>query len=154
MSVYREAKGSIVLKAVIVLLVAVLVYVIYEPYQIREQENTYRRESRLRMLNIRAAQLQYINRFFRYNTSLDSLVQFVHDSLIAKNTGMEMFVPLSHGAFTPESLLHSPKSLRPYMLSVNDTSRIKKYLLECPDGYGSIGSVDDDMRVNKASWED
>jgi hypothetical protein len=154
MSVYHEAKGSLLNKVIIVILLAVLIYVIYEPYKIREQEEFYKRESRTRMLNIRAAQLQYINRFFRYNTSLDSLVQFIHDSVMAKGSWQGIFLPLSNGLFVPESLLHSPKSLRPYELSVNDTSRIKKYLLVCPDGYGSIGSITDDSRVNKASWEE
>lgn len=154
MSVYHEAKGSLLYKAIIALLLALLVYVIYEPYKIREEEEFYKRESRARMLNIRAAELQYINRFFRYNTSLDSLVKFIQDSLIAKGADQGVFVPLSNGLFVPESLLHSPKSLLPYKLAVNDTSRIKKYLLECPDGYGSIGSVTDDSRVNKASWVD
>lgn len=154
MSVYHEAKGSVLNKIIIAILLAALVYVIYEPYKIREQEEFYKRESRLRMLNIRAAQLQFINRFFRYNTSLDSLVQFIKDSLVAKGSIEGIFLPLSNGAFVPESLLHSPKTFRPYVLAVNDTSRIKKYLLECPDGYGSIGSVTDDSRVNKASWED
>lgn len=154
MSVYHEAKGSVLYKVIIALLFALLVYVIYEPYKIREAEEFYKRESRARMLNIRAAELQYINRFFRYNTSLDSLVTFIRDSLIAKGADKGVFVPLSNGLFVPESLLHSPKSFLPYKLAVNDTSRIKKYLLECPDGYGSIGSVTDDSRVNKASWVD
>ncbi|MGH2568649.1 MAG: hypothetical protein ACRDGA_09935 [Bacteroidota bacterium] len=154
MSVYHEAKGSVLYKAIIVVLFALLVYVVYEPYKIRAEEEQYKRESRLRMLNIRAAELQYINRFFRYNTSLDSLVTFIKDSLVASGLEKEIFHPLSSGLFAPESLLHAPKSLRPYRLAVNDTSRIKKYLLECPDGYGSVGSVTDDSRVNKASWEE
>jgi hypothetical protein len=35
-----------------------------------------------------------------------------------------------------------------------DTTVIKKYVVEDPDGYGSIGSLTDDSRVNKASWEE
>ncbi len=154
MSVYQQPKGSIIYKAIIVVLVGLLIYVIYEPYQIREQERQFRHESRLRMLNVREAQLQHINRFFRYNSSVDSLVQFIRDSLIAQNINLERFRPLSHGLFTPESLLYSPRTHRPYILMADDTSRIKKYFLQCPDGHGSIGSMDDDTRVNKASWED
>jgi len=154
MSVYHEAKGSLVYKAIIVVLLALLIYVVYEPYTVREMEDAYRRESRARMINIRTAQLQHIYRFNRYNSSLDSLVQFVNDSLVANSEVMKNFIPLTSGTFAPESLLHSPKSFRFYELIAVDTSRIKKYELRCPDGYGSIGSLTDDGRVNKASWED
>ena len=154
MSVYHEAKGSPIYKGIIVVLLALLVYVVYEPYTIKAAEEAYRAESRTRMLNIRAAQLQYINRYFRYNSSLDSLVQFVHDSLLTSGSWQEIFLPLSGGIFAPESLLHSPKSWRSYQFTAVDTARIKKYELICPDGYGSIGTLTDDTRVNKASWED
>ena len=41
-----------------------------------------------------------------------------------------------------------------YKLAVDDSSTVKKYLLEDPDGYGSIGSLTDDQKVNKASREE
>jgi hypothetical protein len=154
MSVYQQPKGSIVNKIIIALLLGALIYVIYEPYQIRKQEDLYKRESRLRMLNIRTAQLQHISKFYRYNSSLDSLVQFVKDSILAQGLANETFKPLSHGTFAVESLLYSPKSHRPYTFSALDTTRIKKYYLECPDGYGSIGSLTEDAKINKASWEE
>ncbi|MCI0705960.1 MAG: hypothetical protein L0Y80_00560 [Ignavibacteriae bacterium] len=154
MSVYHEAKGSPIYKGIIVALLALLVYVVYEPYTIKAEEEAWRAESRARMLNIRAAQLQYINRFYRYNSSLDSLVTFIKDSLISTNPWQTYFVPLEGGEFSPESLLRSPKSGQPYQFTAVDTTRIKKYELICPDGYGSIGSLTDDGRVNKASWTD
>jgi len=152
MSITREAKGSIILKIIIVLLMAVLVYVIYEPYQIQAQEESYRSESRLRMVNIRAAQLQFIGQHGRYVSTLDSLVMFINT--LPDSIRSSAFLPLSGGTFTAELLLTSPKSNRPYVLVSVDTSAIKKYVLEDPDGYGSIGSLTDDARVNKASWED
>lgn len=152
MSISREAQGSNILKIVIVILAAVLVYVIYEPYQIQAQEESYRSESRLRMLNIRAAQLQHIGQYGRYASTLDSLVTFIQT--LPDSVRTTSFVALSGGTFTPQSLLVAPKSGQPYMLASVDTTAIKKYLLEDPDGYGSIGSLTDDSRVNKASWED
>ncbi len=152
MSITRESKGSIILKVIIVILMAVLVYVIYEPYQIQAQEEAYRKESRLRMENIRSAQLQFIGQHGRYASTLDSLVMFI--DTLPDSTRTVTFKPLANGTFTPESLLATPKSDRPYVLVSIDTSAIKKYLLEDPDGYGSIGSLTDDSRVNKASWED
>ncbi|HWP82241.1 MAG TPA: hypothetical protein VNN76_06270 [Bacteroidota bacterium] len=154
MSIYHESKGSPVLKAIIVVLLGVLLYVLYEPYQVREREENYKKESRLRMMNIRTAQLQYISEKGVYANSLDTLVAFVKEKLAAGAIDPSIFKPLSHGAFTPDSLLKTPKSQRPYSLQTVEQTVIKKYLLEDPDGYGSIGSLTDDTRVNKASWEE
>ncbi|GJQ19777.1 MAG: hypothetical protein HBSIN02_01320 [Bacteroidia bacterium] len=152
MSVYQEAKGSPILKGIIVLLSLALLYVLYEPYKIREEEERFRAESRARMINLRQAQLLHIGYRGRYNTSVDSLVQFIytlHDTIRTS-----YFRPLVMSPFVPESLLHTPKSWKPYALQVVDTTAIMKYLLEDPDGYGSVGSLTDDARVNKASWEE
>jgi hypothetical protein len=154
MSIYHESKGSPILKAIIVILVGVLIYVLYEPYQIRQREEMFKKESRLRMMNIRAAQLAYISEHGRYCSSVDSLVSFIKEKLQAGTLEAAVFKPLTHGSFEPDSLLHSPKSQRPYSLQTVETTVIKKYLLEDPDGYGSIGSLTDDTRVNKASWEE
>lgn len=154
MSIYHESKGSPILKAIIVVLLGVLVYVLYEPYQIRQREEMFKKESRLRMMNIRAAQLAYISEYGRYCSSLDSLVAFIKERLQDGKLDPSVFKPLTHGTFEPDSLLHSPKSLKPYSLQTIETTVIKKYLLEDPDGYGSIGSLTDDTRVNKASWEE
>lgn len=151
MSVYHEAKGSPILKGVIVVLLGILLYVLYQPYQIREEEEAFRRESRARMINIRQGQLLHIGANSRYAESLDSLVAFIRtrpDSLVAA-----YFQPLTMSAFVPESLLHTPKTWRPYQLTAVDTTIIKKYFVDDPDGYGFIGSLTDDQRVNKASWE-
>ncbi len=151
MSVYHEAKGSPILKGVIVVLLGILLYVLYEPYQIREEEEAFRRESRARLINIRQGQLLHIGARSRYAESLDSLVAFIRtrpDTLVAA-----YFQPLTMSAFVPESLLHTPKTWRPYRLTAVDSTIIKKYLVDDPDGYGSIGSLTDDQRVNKASWE-
>lgn len=152
MSVYQEAKGSPILKGVIALLFVILAYVLYEPYQIRKEEETYQNESRARLINLRQAQLLHISQRSRYNTSLDSLVQFIHT--LPDSTRTAYFKPLVLSSFVPESLLHAPKSWKSYRLQVVDTTAIMKYILEDPDGYGSIGSLTDDSRVNKASWEE
>jgi hypothetical protein len=128
--------------------------VLYEPYQIREQEEAFKKESRLRMMNIRVAQLQYISEKGVYCTSLDTLVAFIKMKLDSGLLNPIIFKPLSHGSFSLDSLFRTPKSQRPYVLQTVETTVIKKYLLEDPDGYGSIGSLTDDARVNKASWEE
>ncbi|MEX2189768.1 MAG: hypothetical protein WEB33_03600 [Bacteroidota bacterium] len=151
MSVYHESKGSPILKGVIVVLLGILLYVLYEPFQIREEEEAFKRESRARLINIRQGQLLHIGATSAYAASLDSLVAFIRtrpDSVLAS-----YFQPLTMSTFAPESLLHTPKTWRPYRLTAVDTTVIKKYLVDDPDGYGSIGSLTDDQRVNKASWE-
>lgn len=153
MSIYHEARGSIILKVVIVILIGILLYVIYQPYQIREQEELYKRESRSRMVNIRTAELAYIERFNRYTASLDTLVNFIKDSMMTSPSQTALFKPLTSGPFVPESLLFAPKSHKPYSLTAVDTTRIMKYYLEDPDNFGAIGSLTDDSRINKASWE-
>lgn len=153
MSIYQEAHGSIVLKIIIALLIGILIYVIYEPYHIRQQEDIFKRESRTRMINIRTAQLAYIERFNRYTGSLDTLVQFINDSLLTVPSDRVVFKPLVSGPFVPESLKYAPRSHRPYVLTSIDTTRIMKYLLEDPDGFGTVGSLTDNSKINKASWE-
>ncbi len=149
-----QPKGSVILKIIIVLLVAILVWVIYEPYTIMKQELVFREESRLRMENLRQAELLHLDRFGLYISNLDSLIHFIKtDPDISANLD-SIFKPLSEGTFSVDSLKYTPKSHRPYEIQVDDTSVVKKYLLEDPDGYGSIGSLDDDRKVNKASWEE
>jgi hypothetical protein len=83
------------------------------------------------------------------------------------------FIALSDGQFTPDSLLRTPKSQQPFTLKIDSTETADtvvnrrgrivkiekhsvvgtKYYLEDPDGYGSIGSLDNDALKNTASWE-
>ena len=154
MSVYSQAKGSPILKGVIVVLFGILFYVLYEPYQVREQVEINRRESRARLMNIRAAQLMYITDFAKYAPSIDSLVAYVKGKMAAGTVPMDTFKPLAMSAFDPDSLLRTPGSQRSYIMTSVDTTVIKKYVVEDPDGHGTIGSLTDDSRVNKASWEE
>lgn len=154
MSVYHEAKGSPILKGVIVLLFGILIYVLYEPYKVREQEETNKKESRARLINIRAAQLLHITEFGNYAPSIDSLVLFVKGKFAEGTVPEDTFKPLTLSAFDADSLLHTPGSWRPYSVTSVDTTVIKKYFADDPDGFGSIGSLTDDSRVNKASWEE
>src|SRR3990172_1952026 len=110
MSVYSQAKGSPILKGVIVVLFGILFYVLYEPYQVREQVEINRRESRARLMNIRAAQLMYITDFAKYAPSIDSLVAYVKGKMAAGTGPMGNFKPLTMSAFDPDSLLRTPGS--------------------------------------------
>jgi hypothetical protein len=84
------------------------------------------------------------------------------------------FKSLLHGEFTADSLYRSPKSQSPFIVQIDtsvqsdtvvaartgkvlrvDTKTVigKRYLIEDPDGYGTIGSIDNDALKNTASWE-
>jgi hypothetical protein len=148
-----KPRGSIVLKIVIVLLIGVLLYTIWEPFDIIRTQDQQRVESRLRMTNIRNAQMFYFGQHQTYQRDLDSLIYWITtDSLvIAKQDSL--FRPLREGEFIAESLKYSPRSHEPYILEVDDTSATHRYYLECPDGFGSVGSLTDVSQLHRASWE-
>lgn len=171
------------LYVVIAILTYLLIYVaIIEPGRVIEYENFNRDESRLRMKNIKEAQILYQKKYGHFTAHIDSLVQFLHtpyvdsvrntfDSL--RNRPADPFSILSHGTFTPESLMYTPKSHKPYVLLVDsslhvdsvvnirgallrvDTTRVigSRYLLEDPDGYGKVGDLFSDGLKNVLSWE-
>lgn len=187
---------------VILILVYILIRVaIVDPGAHIAQEKYYTSESRLRMNNIRQAQILWEKEKDVFAPSIDSLVAYVkNDTNVHKMiTGIDTitgrssnpFVVLSNSPLKldslinlPEellaqiiqdsdSLLSSPKSGTPYILEVDtsvhyDTAitrygKIKnidtvvtigtKFYLECPDGYGSIGSLTSDALKNTATWE-
>jgi hypothetical protein len=173
-----------VLYLVIAILTILLIKVaIIDPKDAVEQEKFYRTESRLRMNNIKAAQILFQKKFGNYTDNLDKLVQFIRedkfvDSVMNAFDSLTMkpsnpFKPLSHGEFTPESLKLSPKSFQPYIIQIDtsmsidttfnrrgvvvkiDTTRVlgTKYFLEDPDGYGTVGDLYNDALKNTSSWE-
>lgn len=171
------------LYTVVVILVIILIKVaILDPREIVEQEKYNRTETRLRMTNLKEAQILWEKKHGSFTDNLDELVAFIKtpyvdsirnsfDSLTMKVA--DPFVELTHGEFTPESLIVSPKSRQRFIVKIDTTlsvdtvittrgrfvrvdSTLKigtKYLIEDPDGYGSIGSIESDALKNTASWE-
>jgi hypothetical protein len=169
---------------VIAILAVILIKVaIIDPKEAVEQEKFWRTESRLRMNNIKAAEILYQKKFGNFTDNLDKLISFVKedkfvDSVINAFDSLTMkpanpFKPLSHGEFTPESLKLSPKSFQSYILQIDtslsidttinrrgavvrvDSVRVlgTKYYLEDPDGYGTVGDLFNDALKNTSSWE-
>jgi hypothetical protein len=172
------------LYAVIVILVIVLVKVaIVDPKEIVKEEKYNRKESRLRMSNLKEAEILFQKKYGRYTANLDTLINFVKedpmvDSLMTAIDSMTMrtanpFKPLSHGEFVADSLYKTPKSNERYLVQIDTTLDVDTvinqrgkilrvdstmtmgnlYYIEDPDGYGSIGSVDNEALKNTASWE-
>ncbi len=163
---------------VILLLVAAgLVYLlirvaILDPQEVIEQEKFFKEESRLRMTNIKEAEVLYRNKFGNFTDNFDSLFNFVNnDSLIATKKD-SIFKNLKSGTFVLDSLMFSPKSHTLYILQIDTTTtsdtvvnqrgkflRVdtkttlgNRYYLECPDGYGTIGDLKNDLKINVPSW--
>lgn len=186
--------------------IAVLVYVlirvaIVDPSEHVAQEKYFTEETRLRMDNLRQAQILWEKKNDLFSGSIDTLVNFIRtDSTVHQLiTGIDSMTLKSSNPFKvltnspldldslknvpdqllaqilsdTDSLFLSPKSLTRYILEVDTSIQIdtiltrrgkigsidtiitigERYYIECPDGYGSIGSLTSDALRNTATWE-
>ena len=177
---YVHAGLYLVIAILTVLLVKIA---IIDPHDYVETEKYNKKESRLRMTNLKEAQMLWERKYDNYSGNIDALIEFIKsdlfvdsivnafDSLIMKPANP--FKPLLSGKFVPDSLKWSPKSHSVYILQIDtavviDTvinrrgkiTRVDttitfgtRYYLEDLDGYGTIGSLDTDALKNTASWE-
>ena len=173
-----------ILYAVIAILVIILIKVaILDPKEIVAVEKYNKSESRLRMDNLKEAEILWEKKFGNFTDDLEGLVQFIKqdpfvDSVVNAFDSLTMkpanpFNPLRHGEFIPDSLMRTPRSGSLYVLqidtsvaydtTINRRGNITKidttvtlgtrYYLEDPDGYGSVGSINSDALKNTTSWE-
>lgn len=173
-----------ILGGVIVVLIYVLVRVaILDPTETVAKEEYFKRESRLRMKNLKEAEVLWFQKHNKFTDNLDSLVHFIKtddkvqklmvgvDSLTKRSTNP--FVKLTHGEFVPDSLYRTPKSQEFYAVKIdtsvqadtviNRQGKIVKidstvtlgsrYSIEDPDKYGSVGDLYNDALKNVLSWE-
>jgi len=169
---------------VIAILTIILIKIaIIDPHEYVASERYNRTESRLRMDNIKEAQILWQKKNGNYVGSIDELISFIKfdpyvdsvthtfDSLMMKIANP--FTPLSSGEFTPDSLKFTPKTHTPYILQIDTSVAVDtvinrrgnitridttitfgtRYYLEDPDGYGTIGSLETDALKNTASWD-
>lgn len=172
------------LYVVIAILSIILIKVaIIDPKNAVEQDRAWKNESRLRMNNIKSAEILWAKKHGNFTDNLSQLITFIKtdpyvDSVVNAFDSLTMkpadpFKPLSNGAFTPESLMNSPRTYQPYILEIDtsmsvdttinrrgvvvsvDTTTIlgNRYYLNDPDGYGSIGDLHIDALKNTSSWE-
>ncbi len=173
-----------VLYVIIIVLAYVLIRVaIIEPTEVIEKENYYREESRLRMMNLREAQVLWEKRNKKFTDNIDSLISFIKtDTGVARviqgfdsvmNRSTNPFKPLKSGEFVPESLYRSPKSGRSFVIKIDTTLQVdtiinqrgriikidsttvygRRYVIENPDSKDKIGDLFSDALKNTASWE-
>jgi hypothetical protein len=177
---YIHAALYVVIAILVYILVKVA---IIDPADYIEKETYYRTESQTRMDNIRQAQILWEKQKKHYTDNIDSLIYFVKTDTVVNNliTGIDSltnrstnpFKFLSTGEFIADSIKFSPQSGLSYALAVdtsvsidtviNRTGKIVRvdtntvmgtlYFVECPDGYGTIGSLESQALKNTASWE-
>lgn len=133
----------LILYVVIAVLVFILVQVaIIQPADVVQKEEYYQKESRLRMKNIKEAEILWNKKYNRFTNDIDSLINFIKndpsvaqtirgvDSMTRKKTNpFAMLVSVQPTGDTlsyftdvmPDSLKRAPKSFRPYILQI-DTS--------------------------------
>lgn len=149
----NKEKGSIILKVVIVLLAVVLYFIISSPWQAKVEADKIKLQSRVKMAQIRSAELVYVANKGNYSESLNELISFIKNDPYL-STKIDSVFNLKEGTeFNIETLNISPVTNTEYKYQVDNNSVIKKYYLECPGGSGSVGSMTDDDKVNKSSWE-
>ncbi len=140
--------------AIVIVGLAYLLYVsITEPYDVIERQAELTDMTRARMDQIRTAMIMHENQYDRFPTTLDSLVLFIRtDSALSLPGRMDSVFGVT--GFNPGSLFFSPRTGNRFTLAVNDTSRVKTYLLEDPDTDDFIGTLEPNPGdVNVSSWE-
>ena len=177
---YVHAALYVVIAILSVLLIKIA---IIDPKNAVEQDRFWKTESRLRMNNIKAAEILWQTKHGNYTDDLDELITFIKtdnfvDSVMNAFDSLTMkpanpFKPLSHGEFSPESLLTSSRSFQEFILQIDTSLTVDttinrrgkvvsidstlvlgtRYYLEDPDGYGSVGDINSDALKNTSSWE-
>ena len=143
--------GIQVALALIIVALAYWLYVsITEPYQVILREERLTDLTRQRMDHVRQAMIRFEADSSRYPMTLDTLVMYVKRDSAIQADSEEIFGP----DFNPDSLIFSPRTGNRFELAVNDTARVKTYLLEDPDSEDYIGTTASDVtQLNAASWE-
>lgn len=170
------------------LIVAILTFLlikvaVIDPSAEVEVEKYFKNETRLRMSNLKEAQILFQKKHGAFSGDLNTLVNFIRndrfvDSVVTAFDSLTMkpanpFINLSDGNFVPDSLYHSPKTFERFVMKIDSAEVIDsvvtpsgkflrldkkkvvgtKYYIEDPAGYGTIGSIDNDALKNTASWE-
>jgi hypothetical protein len=142
------------MQLVLVFVVLGLSYVLYisitKPYEGIEREREMTVLTRDRMDKVRTVLGVFSRENSRFPKTIDSLVVFARtDSMMTVSRDS-----LLGAGFVLDSLIFSPRTGKKFEYAVNDTSRVKIYLLKDPDSNDQIGSLDPDITLlNAANWQ-
>jgi hypothetical protein len=168
---------------IIILALVLIKVAIIDPKSAVEMQKYYTTEARLRMDNLKQGEILWDAEYGRFTDNLDSLVNFIKTSPFVdsvmhgfdtlSNRSTNPFKNLSSGTFAAESLYFTPRTHQRFYLSVDTTTsadtvinrrgkitRIDTnttmgnlYMIEDPDGHGTVGSTNDEALKNTSSWE-
>ena len=146
---------KIVIQIVLGLVIIALGYWLYisitEPWEAIERERAVTAMTRDQMDKVRIALIRHERVEDRFPGTLDSLLLWVRQDSIIQSNPDSVF---GMAGFNLDSLLYSPRSGSKFLYSLNDTGRVKIYLLKDPDSDDQIGSETPDVtQLNAASWE-
>lgn len=151
----KQTKGSLIaIQAGLAVVIVVLAYFLYDaitsPWAAIERDQALTTETRERMNDVRIALRYFEETNGRFPQTVDSLSQFVRtDSLLSARPDS-----IFGQGFDPDSFLYSARSTRMFEYVLNDTSRVKIYLLKDPDSDDHIGAAEPDItQLHAASWE-
>jgi len=131
------------LYVVIFILTVILIQVaIIEPQEVTARENFYKKESRIRMSNLREAEILYQKKHGTFTDNIDSLITFLKTEQIVIDLMTKIdtitkkvknpFKDLSKFKFEPniaDSLRFSPKSWKQFKIAV-DTSEVADTVID------------------------
>lgn len=146
---------KIVIQIVLGLVIIALGYWLYlsitAPWDAVERERAVTAMTREQMDKVRIALIRHERVEDRFPGTLDSLMLWVRqDSIILSNPD-SVFERMG---INLDSLIYSPRSGNKFLYNLNDTGRVKIYLLKDPDSDDQIGSETPDVtQLNAASWE-
>ena len=145
---------KIVIQIVLGLVIIGLGYWLYasitEPWDAVEREREVTAMTRAQMDKVRIALIRHDRVEDRFPSTLDSLMIWLRaDSLVQANPDT-----VFGGSLNLDSLFYSPRTGNRFVYALNDTGRVKIYLLKDPDSEDQIGSETPDVtQLNAASWE-
>jgi hypothetical protein len=141
---------QIVLGLVIIALGYWLYLSITEPWDAVERQREVTRMTRAQMDKVRIGLIRHEREEDRFPGTLDSLMLWIRqDSLIQADPDT-----IFGAGINLDSLIYSPRTGNKFMYALNDTGRVKIYLLKDPDSEDQIGSETPDVtQLNAASWE-
>lgn len=141
---------QVVLAIIIIGLTYWLYLSITDPWKVVERQKQVTEQTRDRMENVRDALVRYERQNDRFPLTLDSLVAYVNEDSVMQAQQDSIFGE----SFNLDSLIYSPRTGKKFEYAVNDTARVKTYLLEDPDSNDRIGTLEPDpTRLNAASWQ-
>ena len=130
-----------------------LSYVLYrsitEPYEAIERQEAITEMTRVRMDKVRQVAIHFESRFDRFPGTLDSLILYAR-----QDSAFRIVRDSVLSGQMIDSLMYSPRTGNPWVYSINDTSRVRTYLLKDPDSDDQIGTLLADITLlNAANWE-